>query len=337
MVNNVGPLRMVGRARERDELVGAWSRQAAGGSGRTAVVTGDAGIGKSLLVATALDAFDPRPRVVLAGTARVHTPAPYDWLAAVLSGRDTADLPVPADALGWLAQDPDVPIHRYAPTTLLRIAVRVVRSLVGEGPAVLVVEDLHALDPASLNLIGEVATSHDLPALMLVTSQPPDAADSPQLAARTLARLGGAPGAIRQHLGPLDDAGVGAILAQLYPDAAVPDDLVAAALARTQGNPYRLTELVATAGSAGSEALARQLLNSSGAELTARELEVLACLAEGMSNKQVARSLNISIRTVAVHVSNLLRKTRLTSRTEVALWAVQHPGAVRVRTPHPGV
>ena len=337
MVNNVGPLRMVGRTRERDELIGAWSRQAAGGSGRTAVVTGDAGIGKSLLVGTALDAFDPPPRVVLAGTARVHTPAPYDWLAAVLSGRDTAELPVPADALGWLAQDPDVPIQRYAPTALLRLAVRVVRSLVAEGPAVLVVEDLHALDPASLNLVGEMAASHDLPALMLVTSQPPDAADSPQLAARTLARVGGAPGAIRQHLGPLDATGVGAILTQLYPDAAVPDDLVAAALARTQGNPYRLTELVATAGSAGSEALARQLLNSSGAELTARELEVLACLAEGMSNKQVARSLNISIRTVAVHVSNLLRKTRLTSRTEVALWAVQHPGAVRVRTPHPGV
>jgi len=337
MVNNVGPLRMVGRAHERDELVGAWSRQAVGGPGRTAVVTGEAGIGKSLLLATALDAFDPPPGVVLAGTARVHTPAPYDWLAAVLAGRDTTDLPVPADALGWLVQDPDVPSQRYAPTALLRLAVRVVRWLVGRGPAVLVVEDLHALDPASLNLIGEVATSHDLPALMLVTSQPPDAADSPQLAARTLARVSGAPGAIRQHLGPLDVGGVRAILAQLYPDAVVPDDLAGATLAHTQGNPYRLTELVATAGSAGPEALARQLLNGSGAELTARELEVLACLAKGMSNKQVARSLDISIRTVAVHVSNLLRKTRLTSRTEVALWAVQHRDAVRVRTPHAGV
>jgi DNA-binding CsgD family transcriptional regulator len=339
MVNNVGPLRMVGRARERDELVGAWSRQAAGGPARTAVVTGGAGIGKSLLVATALDAFHPRPAVVLAGTARVHTPAPYDWLAAVLAGRDTARLPVPTDALGWLAQDPDVPGQRYAPSALLRLAVRTVRSLVGGGPAALVVEDLHALDPASLNLVGELAASPDLPALMLVTSQPPDVADSPQLAARTLARVGGAPGAIRQHLGPLDAGGVGAILAQLYPDAPVPDGLVAAALARTEGNPYRLTELVATAGSTGPDALARHLLGGSetGAELTAREIEVLACLAEGMSNKQVARSLDISIRTVAVHVSNLLRKTRLASRTEVALWAVQHRAAVRVRTPHPGV
>jgi DNA-binding NarL/FixJ family response regulator len=57
--------------------------------------------------------------------------------------------------------------------------------------------------------------------------------------------------------------------------------------------------------------------------LTAREGEVLGCLAAGMANKQVARVLGISVRTVTVHVSNLLRKTGTTSRTEAALWAVQ--------------
>jgi DNA-binding CsgD family transcriptional regulator len=66
----------------------------------------------------------------------------------------------------------------------------------------------------------------------------------------------------------------------------------------------------------GSELAAR--------ELTPREIEVLGCIAAGMSNQQVARSLGISIRTVAVHVSNLLRKTGATSRTEAALWAVRH-------------
>ncbi|PZG04133.1 hypothetical protein C1I95_33435, partial [Micromonospora craterilacus] len=59
------------------------------------------------------------------------------------------------------------------------------------------------------------------------------------------------------------------------------------------------------------------------ADLTGREVEVLECLVAGMSNKQVARALGISVRTVTVHVSNLLRKTGSASRTGVALWAVR--------------
>jgi DNA-binding NarL/FixJ family response regulator len=69
------------------------------------------------------------------------------------------------------------------------------------------------------------------------------------------------------------------------------------------------------------------------AELTVREIDVLSCLAAGMSNKQVARSLGISVRTVAVHVSNLLRKTGSASRTEAALWAVRHQLARPTRGP----
>src|SRR5690348_11546742 len=133
-------LSMVGRTDELDELVRAWSvvgssagagpSGTAGGS-RTAVITGTAGLGKSRLVAAALDRFTPRPSTVLSGTARLHTPAPYDWLAAVLCGRDTQDLPVPPDALAWLAQHPDAPSERYAPGALLRLAVRTVRALAG--------------------------------------------------------------------------------------------------------------------------------------------------------------------------------------------------------------
>jgi DNA-binding CsgD family transcriptional regulator len=311
------PVTMVGRSAQLGELVSAWSSP---GRPRTMVVTGGAGVGKSTLVAAALDAFTPPPRVVLSGTARVHTPAPYDWLAAVLSGRDTDELPVPPDALAWLAQHPDTPRERYAPGALLRLAVQVVRALVGAGPGVLVVEDLHALDPASLNLIGELAVVPDLRALLVVTSQPPDAAVSPDVVARTLARLAGTPGAVRQHLGPLAPAQVAEVLAARLAGP-VPPEVVSAAVTRTGGNPYRLGELLA----AGELAVA--VAAPAADELTAREREVLCLLAEGMSNKQVARSLGISIRTVAVHVSNLLRKTRSTSRTEVALWAVRNLGS----------
>jgi len=308
------PATMVGRSTQLGELAAAWESP---DRPRTMVITGAAGVGKSTLVAAALDAFAPPPLVVLSGTARVHTPAPYDWLAAVLSGRDTDDLPVPADALAWLAQHPDAPRERYAPGALLRLAVLVVRALVGAGPGVLVVEDLHALDPASLNLIGELAVVPDLRALLVVTSQPPDAAVSPEVVARTLARLAGTPGAVRQHLGPLTPAEVREFLTTRL-DGPPPPELVAAAVTRTGGNPYLLTELVA----AGPPAPAVDV--PAGAELTARERDVLNCLAAGMSNKQVASSLGISIRTVAVHVSNLLRKTRSASRTEVALWAVRN-------------
>ena len=342
------PVSMVGRTDELEELVRAWSVVAESALGepapteaptaaltdrnatpRTAVITGEAGVGKSMLVAAALARMAPRPAAVLSGTARVHAPAPYDWLAAVLSGRDTGQLPIPADALAWLAQHPDAHAERYAPGALLRMAVRTVRALVDAGPAVLIVEDLHALDPASLNLVGELAAAPDLPALLLVTSQPPDAAVSPQLAARTLARLSGAQGAIRQHLGPLAPADIGAILAEVYPDLPVRPEAVLAVRDKTGGNPYWIRELLVAGGAAqppdadppdaGAGAGATDL-----PDLTARETEVLSCLAAGMSNKQVARSLGISIRTVAVHVSSLLRKTRTASRTEAALWAVKH-------------
>ena len=128
-------MRMVGRDAECAELVRAWSQVNAVRSRRTVVITGGPGVGKSLLVASAVAALTPRPGAVLTGTARLEAPAPYDWLAAVLSGRDTFDLPVPVDALAWLAQHPDAPRERYAPGALLRLAVQTVRALVARPPA----------------------------------------------------------------------------------------------------------------------------------------------------------------------------------------------------------
>jgi two-component system nitrate/nitrite response regulator NarL len=320
------PVPMVGRAAALDELRRSWERVEVGDAGRAAIVTGSAGTGKSTLVAAALAALR-RDVPVFTGAARVHSPAPYDWLAAVLAGRDPAGLPVPPDALAWLAQDPEFPRERYAPETLLRLAVGAVRALVGAGPAVVVVEDLHALDPASLNLVGELAAA-DLPALLLVTSRPPDAAESPELTARTLARLSGTPGAVRQHLGALRADHVAAVIGHVYADEPIDADVAAAVWRRTGGNPYRLTELLATA--TGPESLADEPLPGHlqpaaplGWDLTAREVDVLGCLAAGMSNKQVAQELGISVRTVTVHVSNLLRKTGTASRTAAALLAVR--------------
>lgn len=59
------------------------------------------------------------------------------------------------------------------------------------------------------------------------------------------------------------------------------------------------------------------------AELTTRELEVLRLLGAGKANKEIAAELSISERTARTHVSNVLRKLGLTSRTQAALWAVR--------------
>ncbi len=56
-------------------------------------------------------------------------------------------------------------------------------------------------------------------------------------------------------------------------------------------------------------------------QLTAREREVLRLIARGYAYKQVARRLEISIKTVETHVSSVLRKLQLSSRYELTRWA----------------
>ena len=58
-------------------------------------------------------------------------------------------------------------------------------------------------------------------------------------------------------------------------------------------------------------------------ELTPRELEVVSLVGAGKANKEVATELGISERTARTHVSNILSKLKLSSRTQVALWAVR--------------
>ena len=57
--------------------------------------------------------------------------------------------------------------------------------------------------------------------------------------------------------------------------------------------------------------------------LTPRETQVLRHIALGLSNKEIGRSLAISIETVKEHVQNILRKITVTDRTQAAVWAVK--------------
>jgi DNA-binding NarL/FixJ family response regulator len=77
--------------------------------------------------------------------------------------------------------------------------------------------------------------------------------------------------------------------------------------------------------------IARRLMSSLRAaphhdvteELTAREIEVLQLVGGGRANKEIAAELLISERTARTHVSNILGKLGLSSRTQAALWAVR--------------
>ncbi|MFD3487753.1 MULTISPECIES: response regulator transcription factor [unclassified Streptomyces] len=61
-----------------------------------------------------------------------------------------------------------------------------------------------------------------------------------------------------------------------------------------------------------------------GSSLTDREREVLTLIADGRSNREIARALVLSEKTVKTHVSNILMKLDLADRTQAALWAVRH-------------
>lgn len=58
------------------------------------------------------------------------------------------------------------------------------------------------------------------------------------------------------------------------------------------------------------------------ASLTRREREVLALVAQGKSNREIAQKLSITDKTAGHHVGHILRKLEVSSRTQAALWAI---------------
>ena len=98
------------------------------------------------------------------------------------------------------------------------------------------------------------------------------------------------------------------------------DQLVGAINAVAAGEaPSSYGELRRVAGTMAT----RQKQEDAEIALTQRETQVLRHLALGLSNKEIGRSLSISIETVKEHVQHLLRKIDATDRTQAAVWAVR--------------
>lgn len=79
----------------------------------------------------------------------------------------------------------------------------------------------------------------------------------------------------------------------------------------------KLTHILIGALRKGDDSRAKQL-----ASLTSREHEILKLIAKGLSNKLIARELDISDGTVKVHVKHILKKLGLKSRVEAAVWMI---------------
>ncbi len=110
----------------------------------------------------------------------------------------------------------------------------------------------------------------------------------------------------------LDAGAVGYLLKD-----AEPDDVLAGVRAAHAG------------GSPLDPKAARVLLDAQRAQrparsLSAREEEVLRLVATGLANKQIARRLGISERTVKAHLTNVFQQLGVTDRTQAALWAKEH-------------
>jgi len=107
-----------------------------------------------------------------------------------------------------------------------------------------------------------------------------------------------------------------------------PEDLLPALESVLRGESVVAREMVGTLAGivrddAGSKPAARCRADPF-AELTPRELEILEHVADGSSNKMIARALSITDGTVKLHVKSILRKLGARSRVEAAVRAVEH-------------
>ena len=115
-------------------------------------------------------------------------------------------------------------------------------------------------------------------------------------------------------VGALDAGAVGYLLKD-----AEPDDILAGVRAAARGesplHPRAARELLVARSEQGA---ARGV---AAADLTPRETQVLALVRRGLANKQIARRLGISERTVKAHLTSCFQRIGVTDRTQAALWA----------------
>jgi class 3 adenylate cyclase len=265
---------LVGRARELQILQARLAALRAGRGGVVALV-GEAGLGKSRLLAEARAAAGD-DLAWHASAVRAHGQAPFgvalEWLRGLCGAPadDSADafgpagvqhalhqlvrqlgLPepefsVPTLARVWATPDvpPDLPAVRQDAAALQRQVVQEFAMLAGlralAQPLALVIDDVHWADAATLALLDRLAELAMSTPLALIMTVRPDAA-SPATALQSTLRTRWAEGYDELALAPLPPGAAAELAGALLGEA--PADARAALLARAEGNPFYIEEL----------------------------------------------------------------------------------------------
>jgi DNA-binding NarL/FixJ family response regulator len=176
-----------------------------------------------------------------------------------------------------------------------------------------------------IELVGDAPNGLD--AVAVVAAQRPDVV----LMDLSMPELDGV-GATKQIVAANPDARV-VVLTSFADDRHIADALRAGAIGYVlkHADPDELLGAVRAAarGEAPLDPKAARVLLSAklggvSATLSAREEEVLRLVASGLANKQIARRLSITERTVKAHLTNIFARIGVSDRTQAALWAQQH-------------
>jgi DNA-binding CsgD family transcriptional regulator len=249
---------MIGRDRELRQL----AQLASSGRPEVAVVAGEPGIGKTRLIQELLAGLPPGTVRLVGHAVPGSLSRPYEVLMDALDSQPDVDH-AELDALADPARSPVERLHR---------ALETVSGLIGDGPAVVVFEDLHWADSESAALFERVADQRG--ARLLVGTYRPDEVTARHPFAGLLARLDRRHAVTHLALDRFAEADTAALLAAAV-GRPLPYRVVAALHQRTGGNPFFLEELLRAYDGVELESLSEHPLPWSMAEVLRRQVDEL--------------------------------------------------------------